>query len=58
MSNLWKNNYFNNAINTWTIRDVEKRKYAKENKLNYIVLWKYEELQEWINSNFELRHDY
>lgn len=58
--NNWSNksNYFNNAINTWTIRDVEKRKYAKENKLNYVVLWKYEELQEWIDSNFELRHDY
>ena len=24
----------------------------------YIVLWKYEDLQNWIDSNFELRCDY
>ena len=28
--------FYNNAINTWTIRDVKKRTVAKENNLNYI----------------------
>ena len=35
--NMWKskdNGYYKNAINTWSIRDVKKRKIAKENNLN------------------------
>lgn len=28
-----------NAIQTWTIRDVEKRKVAKDNKLNYLEIF-------------------
>lgn len=31
--------YFQNAINTWTIRDVKKAKIAKENNLNYLVIY-------------------
>ena len=43
----WKDKntkYYNNAIITWTIRDVNKRNTAKENKLNYIEIWNTEEL--------------
>lgn len=32
--------YFAAAIETWTIRDVKKAKIAKENKLNYIIIYK------------------
>ena len=32
--------YYKDAIRTWTIRDVKKRKTAIENKLNYQVFWK------------------
>ena len=35
----WKSKntkFYDNAITTWTIRDVEKRKIAKNNKLNFI----------------------
>lgn len=38
----WKskdNKFFNNAIQTWTERDVLKRQIAKQNNLNYIELW-------------------
>lgn len=35
--------YYDNAVNTWTIRDVKKRTTAKENKLNYIELWNIDE---------------
>ena len=28
-----------NAIQTWTIRDVEKRNVAKDNKLNYLEIF-------------------
>ena len=38
----WKDKhskYYDNAVKTWTIRDVEKRKCAIDNKLRYIALW-------------------
>ena len=47
----WKSKnteYYKNAIITWTIRDVNKRKIAKENKLNYIEFWNLDELKCWI----------
>ena len=31
--------YYDNAIATWTKRDVHKREMAKKNALNYVVLW-------------------
>ena len=46
------------AIDIWTKKDVEKRKCAKQNKLNYVVLWTLEDIHNWIASNFEIRHDY
>ena len=47
----WKNKntkYYDNAISTWTIRDVNKRKIAKENKLNWIEFFSILELNEWL----------
>ena len=46
--NIWKDKgtqYYQNAIETWTVRDVKKRKCAEENKLNYLVFWKIDELK-------------
>ena len=34
-----KSKAYNSFINTWTITDVEKVKTAKENELNYIVIY-------------------
>lgn len=34
-----KSQFFQNAIITWTIRDVEKKKCAERNKLNYKVIY-------------------
>lgn len=31
--------YYEQAIDVWTKRDVEKRQFAKDNKLNYVVFW-------------------
>ena len=31
--------YYNNAIQTWTIRDVKKREIAKQNNLNYLEIF-------------------
>ena len=51
--NKWKEKdtkFYANAITTWTIRDVNKRNIAKQNKLNYIEFWNIEELKIWINN--------
>ena len=31
--------YYDNAIDTWTVRDVKKREYLEKNRLNFIVFW-------------------
>lgn len=39
---LWKSKntkYYDNAVDVWTIKDVNKRKVAKQNNLNYLVFW-------------------
>ena len=45
-------------IRVWTDSDVCKRKCAKQNKLNYVVLWNKKDIENWIKSDFEIRHDY
>lgn len=50
---LWESKntrFYDNAINCWTIRDVNKRNKAKENNLNYLEFWHINELKEWLNS--------
>lgn len=46
----WKDKhtkYYDNAINTWTVRDVLKRKTAEANNLNYLVFWTLDEMHEY-----------
>ena len=43
--------FYNNAIYTWTIKDVNKRNIAKQNNLNYIEFWNINEVKEWLNKN-------
>ena len=45
--------YYDNAINTWTKMDVEKRNKAKEENLNYIEFWSLKELKEFFIDYFE-----
>ena len=48
----WKSKntkFYNNAIITWTIRDVNKRNIAKENNLNYIEFWNINELKTYLD---------
>ena len=40
--------FYINAIQTWTIRDVNKRNIAKQNKLNYIEFWNIDEIKKWL----------
>ena len=45
--------YYNNAIKTWTKRDVEKRNKAKEENLDYKEFWSLKELKEFFIDYFE-----
>ena len=49
--NKWKEStkYYNNAATTWSVYDVNKRKLASINKLNYIEFWNINELKDWLN---------
>jgi len=50
----WKSKgtkYYNNAINTWTIRDPEKYNIAKKNNLNYLLFYNIDNLKEWLVNN-------
>lgn len=40
---------YNSAIRIWTIADVKKRNHAKENNLNWIEFFTYEEFLAWFN---------
>lgn len=40
--------FYKNAINTWTVRDVNKRNIAKKNNLNYIEFWNLNDVHEFL----------
>lgn len=41
--------FYNNAINVWTISDPNKRKFAKNNNLNWIEFFNMKAFMEWYN---------
>lgn len=50
---IWKNkntSYYNNAIHTWTVRDVLKRQIAKENDLNWLEFFTEKEFMNWFKN--------
>lgn len=42
------NNLYYVKIQIWTKQDVKKRNIAKQNNLNYIEFWSYEEVKNWL----------
>ena len=40
-----RSDYYKNAIETWTVRDLRKFEYAEKHNLNYIVYYTIEELK-------------
>lgn len=40
--------FYDNAIENWTIRDVSKRKTAKENNLNFIEFWNLSDVRKYV----------
>lgn len=50
---LWESKntqYYKNAINTWTVRDVKKRETAKQNNINYLEFFNIKEFNEWFEN--------
>lgn len=45
--------YYDNAIETWTIRDVNKRNTAMKNNLKYVVFWNLDEARKHV-LNFKI----
>ena len=42
--------FYKNAIEVWTIKDVEKRKIALQNNINWLEFFTIDEFLEWYNS--------
>ena len=61
--NLWESKnsqYYKNAVETWCIRDVNKREVARQNKLNYLVFWdtQLDDVSLWLAMGCPIAHDY
>lgn len=41
--------FYKDLVDVWTRRDVKKRNTARKNKLNYVVLWKDKDIDEWFS---------
>lgn len=50
--------FYEAAVKIWSVRDVEKRNKAKENNLNYIVLWSVADIDEWFEQGCPIRQDW
>lgn len=50
--------FYENAVNTWTKRDVRKRKVARKHKLNYVVLWTMKDIENWFTDGMPVRQDW
>ena len=51
---MWKNKntkFYENAIETWTKRDIQKREYAIKNNLNFYEFWKLSDVREFVGIN-------
>lgn len=42
--------FYENAVQVWTVRDVNKRKCADKNNLNYIMLYNENDVENFLNS--------
>ena len=52
---MWKqrsehSRFYQNAVETWTVRDINKLNTALENHLNYIAWFNQEQAYNWIRS--------
>ena len=55
--NEWKSKdsqYYENAIQTWTVRDPLKRNTAATNGLNFVEFWTYDDVERYLNLDFAI----
>lgn len=45
---IYRSKMYEDAINTWTVRDPLKRKITKINSLNWIEFWSVNEVKDWL----------
>lgn len=48
--NISTKEYYNIAVYVWSILDVRKFKYARDNKLNYLAFYTEDDLKNWFYS--------
>lgn len=53
-----KTQYYINCSVTFSVRDVEKRNVARQNRLNYVVLWNKDDAEKWISAGCPDGHDW
>ena len=53
-----KSKYYDNVIDNWSIRDVEKRKTAQCNGLNYIEFWSLKDVLTWLSLPLYIHYDW
>ena len=53
-----KSKYYDNVIYNWSIRDVEKRKTAQCNGLNYIEFWSLKDVLTWLSLPLYIHYDW
>ena len=49
--------FYEKSLEVWTERDVLKRKTAKKNNLNYVVLWNEQDIEDWFALGCPDGHD-
>jgi len=49
---------YKNSIETYAVKDVFKRQTARQNKLNYVVLWDTKDIDKWFELGCPDGHDY
>lgn len=50
--------YYRRALNCWTIDDVFNRNKARENNLNYVVLWNSKDIEDWFDLGCPIGKDW
>lgn len=49
---------YKQMVYVWTISDPKKREIAKQNNLNYVVLWNQKEIEKWFADGMSIRKDW
>ena len=55
--NLDSSKFYQSAYQVWTQADQKKKQYAKDNNLNYVVLWNKQDIDDWFALDCPDGHD-